>query len=118
MKTFLLKVVNKGPLKLSQLIWGNVLAKNRKELSEKYLGGSGIEIGALHSPLWLKPGVAVQYVDRFDGEGLHQHYPERAASGFVNHQIIDDGEKLTQFQDSSLDFIVANHFIEHCENPL
>jgi SAM-dependent methyltransferase len=32
--------------------------------------------------------------------------------------VIDDGEKLAAFADDSLDFVIANHFIEHCENPI
>ncbi len=31
---------------------------------------------------------------------------------------IDDGETLSTISDDSLDFIIANHFLEHCENPI
>lgn len=32
--------------------------------------------------------------------------------------MIDDGEKLEKFEDSSLDFVIANHFLEHCQDPI
>ena len=32
--------------------------------------------------------------------------------------VVDDGEQLLTFPDSSLDFVIANHMLEHCENPL
>jgi predicted SAM-dependent methyltransferase len=32
--------------------------------------------------------------------------------------IVDDGEKLSTLPDGSEDFIIANHFLEHCEDPL
>ena len=31
---------------------------------------------------------------------------------------MDDGEKLLTFADNSQDFIIANHFLEHCEDPI
>jgi SAM-dependent methyltransferase len=36
----------------------------------------------------------------------------------VEPDILDDGETLGQVGDSSQDFVIANHFIEHCENPI
>jgi SAM-dependent methyltransferase len=32
--------------------------------------------------------------------------------------VVDDGERLESFVDQSLDFVVANHFIEHSEDPI
>ena len=36
----------------------------------------------------------------------------------VDPDIVDDGERLTKIADGSQDFIIANHFIEHCEDPI
>jgi hypothetical protein len=44
----------------------------RRELSARYLFGEGVEIGPLHLPLAMPPGVKVSYVDRLkvaDSEG-------------------------------------------------
>lgn len=84
-----------------------------------FLHGSGIEIGALHQPLALEelPISRIQYVDRMDVNDLRRHYTELAGK-FVQVQVIDDGETLTTFADNLLDFIIANHFIEHTRNPI
>ncbi len=85
-----------------------------------FLHGSGIEIGALHQPLALN-GLSIsqiQYVDRMDVSELRRHYAELSAYEFVPVHVLDDGETLATFADNALDFIVANHFIEHTRNPL
>jgi predicted SAM-dependent methyltransferase len=38
--------------------------------------------------------------------------------GIVEVDIVDDGERLRRVGDGSVDFVVANHFIEHCEDPI
>jgi len=85
-----------------------------------FLHGSGIEIGALHQPLALDglPITQIQYVDRMDVSELRRHYPELAGYKFVPVHVLDDGETLATFADNSLDFIIANHFIEHTRNPI
>jgi predicted SAM-dependent methyltransferase len=83
-----------------------------------YLKGAGIEIGALHQPLSVPRGARVQYVDRMTAPELQRHYPEISTSPFVAVDIIDDGEQLTKLADGSQDFVIANHFLEHCQNPI
>lgn len=90
----------------------------REELAANYLRGEGIEIGALDLPLRLPRGTRVRYVDRFPVNELLAHYPDLAGTPLVRVDVIDDGERLLQFQPRSLDFIVANHFLEHAQNPL
>ncbi len=90
----------------------------RRELATRYLHGSGLEIGALHRPLPLPPDATVRYVDRMDCAGLRSHYPELAAEPLVEVDIVDDGETLSSQPDSSVDFVIANHFIEHTQDPL
>ena len=89
----------------------------REAISGRYLFGQGIEIGALHMPLPTPLGASVAYVDRLDVAGLRKHYPELADCELKCDRV-DDGEKLTTFADESLDFIIANHMLEHCENPI
>ena len=91
---------------------------DRKAIADLYLKGSGIEVGALHSPLQVPDGVEVKYVDRMTVSELRQQYPELAELPLVEIDIIDDGEKLTRIPDESQDFVIANHFIEHCQNPI
>jgi predicted SAM-dependent methyltransferase len=80
--------------------------------------GSGIEIGALNLPLELPRSARVRYVDRLTAPELRKQYPELKAYKLVNVEIIDDGETLAAIGDASQDFVIANHFLEHCENPV
>jgi SAM-dependent methyltransferase len=90
----------------------------RVRLSRRYLTGSGIEIGALHQPLPLPRRAHVRYLDRMDVDGLRTHYPELADLDLVAVDVIDDGETLATLGDGSQDFVIANHFIEHTQDPI
>src|SRR3712207_913163 len=92
--------------------WGRVA------IADKYLKGDGIEIGALNSPLEVPRTARVKYVDRMSTPDLRKQYPELAELELVDADIIDDGERLDSIPDSTQDFVIANHFIEHCQNPL
>jgi SAM-dependent methyltransferase len=86
----------------------------------RYLHGTGIEIGALHKPLKTDgPRRArVTYVDRLPPDELRRQYPELNGTAIVTPSIVDDGTVLEKIEDGSLDFIIANHLIEHLDNPL
>ncbi len=90
----------------------------RKTVADFYLRGSGIEVGALHNPLQVPNWVTVQYVDRLSVPDLKQQYPELADLNLVEVDILDDGERLTTIAAASQDFVIANHFIEHCQDPI
>lgn len=90
----------------------------RSYLAMKYLRGTGIEIGALHNPVWTGPLAKAKYVDRMSLRDLLIQYPELANLKLVDPEIIDDGEELSKVAINSQDFIIANHFIEHCEDPI
>jgi SAM-dependent methyltransferase len=94
------------------------LRDTRAELAGEFLRGSGIEIGALHLALTIPPGVSVRYVDRMTVPELRAHYPELAEWDLVPVDVVDDGEVLATIEDESVDFIIANHFLEHCEDPI
>jgi SAM-dependent methyltransferase len=90
----------------------------RREIAERFLTGKGIEIGPLHQPLELPSHANVRYVDRMGVEELRREYPELRDWALTEVDLIDDGEKLTKVEDGTQDFVVANHFLEHCEDPI
>lgn len=90
----------------------------RGGLAKAYLKGSGIEIGALHNPLAVSKKASVKYVDRLSSTELRKQYPQLNHLNLVDVDIIDNGETLATIQDDSQDFVIANHFLEHCQNPL
>ena len=71
------------------------------------------------NPLKLPPGAMVKYVDWVPLEELKRIWPEVAnLPALVNIDIVDDGETLATIAPNSQDFIVANHFLEHCLDPI
>jgi len=113
--------INQGLKGIVHLVLRRVFLRDRiarRKLASKYLAGEGIEIGALHSPLKIPPKAKVRYVDRMSVEDLRKQYPELSGCNLVEVDIIDNGEKLISIEDCSLDFVIANHMIEHCQEPI
>lgn len=90
----------------------------RAYVANRYIRGEGIEIGALGTPLNVPTGVKVHYVDRMSKDDLYREYPEMRERALVDVGIVDNGETLEKIPDNSIDFIVANHFMEHCQDFL
>jgi SAM-dependent methyltransferase len=90
----------------------------RRRLAARVIAGRGIEIGALHNPFPVPEDARVSYVDRLGTAELREEYPELADQPLVEVDVVDDGETLAGFDDSSLDFVIASHFLEHCEDPV
>jgi SAM-dependent methyltransferase len=84
----------------------------------KQLEGRGVEIGALHLPLQVPAGVQVTYIDRMPVEELRQHYPELADQELTPVNLIGSAENLSALGDRSVDFVIANHLVEHMEDPI
>ncbi|MGA8207597.1 MAG: methyltransferase domain-containing protein [Candidatus Dormiibacterota bacterium] len=82
----------------------------------RWIKGSGIEIGALHNPLHVPKGTNVRYVDRAPTEELRVQYPELGA--IVPVSILGDAQNLTALRDDEVDFVIANHLVEHLEDPI
>jgi SAM-dependent methyltransferase len=91
---------------------------SRGELAAGLLSGEGIEIGALHSPTPVPPHVRIRFVDRKPTPQLREEYHELANLDLVEVDVVDDGEVLGTIADGSQAFIIANHFLEHCEDPI
>jgi len=94
------------------------MLRTREAIAAVFLRGDGIEIGALHQPLRVPASVRVRYVDRMPAPELRRQYPELAAEPLVETDIIDDGEMLATIEGGTQDFLIANHFLEHCQNPI
>jgi SAM-dependent methyltransferase len=95
-----------------------VRGDERDAIGAKYLAGNGLEIGALTAPLRVPRSARVKYVDRMSADDLRRQYPELRTQRIVSTDIISDGERLEAVPDASQDFVIANHFIEHCQNPI
>jgi predicted SAM-dependent methyltransferase len=91
---------------------------NRDLVAGWYLHGEGIEIGALHNPLVVPPTARVRYVDRMTETELRSQYAELASYNLVDVDIVDDGTLLRTVNEASQDFVIANHFLEHCPNTI
>ena len=92
--------------------------RRRADLATRYLSGDGIEIGALHNPLPLPAGARARYLDRFPVDELRAHYPEMEDRKLIPVDVLDDGETLATVAGGTVDFLIANHVIEHCEDPI
>jgi len=90
----------------------------REFLAQRFLTGSGLEIGALNRPLAVPEDCRVRYVDRMDVNGLREQYPELRDKPLAPVDLIDNGETLETVAGVSQDFIIANHILEHTQDPI
>jgi predicted SAM-dependent methyltransferase len=96
----------------------------REDLARRYLTGSGIEIGALTFPLRKPRGVQTRFVDYLSREDLVRAYGANLAAAGLDPDsipevnVVDDAQRLARFDDESVDFVVANHVLEHLEDPV
>lgn len=101
-----------------RILSGRDASSVRDFIARHYLHGDGLEVGALDKPMSVPQGVKVRYVDRMTREDLLKHYPELTGNKLVSVNIVADGETLAGIEDGSRDFVIANHFLEHCEDPI
>lgn len=74
-------------------------------------------MGALNWPLPLPKGARARCVDVAPGEVLALRHPEYGVAAFrVDH--VASIETLDGIADVSLDFAIANHVIEHSQDPI
>jgi SAM-dependent methyltransferase len=96
----------------------------REDLARRYLFGEGIEIGPMTKPLRVPPRVVVRYVDRLSRDDLLRlEGPALTDAGsdpslIPEIHVVDEADRLATFADDSVDFVVANHVVEHLEDPL
>ncbi len=82
------------------------------------LVGSGLEIGAMHRPLRVPPGVTVHYVDRLTREAALRAFQDLDADRIVTPDIVDDGFLLESIPATSQGFVIAGHVLEHAPDPV
>lgn len=86
-----------------------------------HLTGKGIEIGPGHVPFPVPPTVSVRYVDRWEPSENSSLFPELGDTpGFPKPDVVAnlDSDRLASIADSSQDFVIASHVLEHLANPL
>jgi hypothetical protein len=89
----------------------------RYKLARRHLRGVGLEIGALDRPLTLPRNARAHYLDRMVPAQLRKHYPELGTRRLYV-SLVANGEDLGCIADGSLRFLIANHVIEHLEDPM
>jgi SAM-dependent methyltransferase len=94
------------------------MGEARRRQLAAWLRGEGIEIGALNYPLWVHEDAHVRYVDRLPVEEQRRHYPELDGKPLAPVDLLATADDLTGIGDSSLDFVIANHLLEHLEDPI
>ncbi len=93
----------------------------RDRLAREFIRGTGLEIGALYNPLFVPRGVTVRYVDRCPVSELRaqlKDFPDLRDTPLVPVDILEDGATLCSIEPGSQDFIIANHFLEHVQEPI
>lgn len=99
----------------------------RQTVADSFIAGQGLEIGAFASPLPVPAAARVTYVDRYNLEDLDANHKVAGLSlkdfgvdlsTVVQPDIVDDGECLVKVGDFSQDFVIANHVLEHFEDPI
>ena len=103
------------------------MTEARQTVADSFIAGQGLEIGAFASPLPVPVAARVTYVDRYNLEDLDANHKVAGLSlkdfgvdlsTVVQPDIVDDGECLVKVGDFSQDFVIANHVLEHFEDPI
>ena len=86
----------------------------RRELSEQFIRGRGIEVGAGSRPFPIPAGARCFYGDVRDAESLTTYFAGQQSpfDGFLNAQT------FAGIPDGSQDFVISAHVIEHLEDPI
>jgi SAM-dependent methyltransferase len=92
------------------------LGLTRTELARRYIRGAGIEFGALDFPLALAPDIDVTYADFQPVERVKELFS--VAENVAAPHLVSDLETMHGILPDSQDFVIANHVMEHVEDPL
>ena len=94
----------------------------REDLARRYLFGEGIEIGPMAMPLRLPPASSsATSTDLAETTSCASRAPsslEHNSALIPEIHVVDEADRLATFADNSVDFVVANHVLEHLQDPL
>jgi SAM-dependent methyltransferase len=93
----------------------------RSTISQHYIKGHGVEIGAFHNPFPIHFNkCTIDYVDTKTKEELRLNFPEINfnTTFVVETNMIDDGEVLSKIKNETYDFLISSHQLEHCMSPI
>ena len=96
----------------------NELYATRASIAASFLRGKGIEIGPYMQPTDLPPDCDVCFYDRMPPADLRATYDYRCGRPLFEPTVVGDAATLEGINGSKYDFIIANHLIEHLENPI
>ena len=94
------------------------LSLSRESIARLFIRGRGLEIGALNTPLRVPRSARVRYVDVVPEKTLLDQFPELSRGTIRVPDLLTDIESLSIVADGSEDFVIANHVLEHTEDPL
>ena len=89
----------------------------RDPLAQIFLRGNGLEVGPLNWPLDVPKGSRSLYADALPLETLRAMYPE-SKDWNLRVDVVAPVETLAGIEDASQDYAIANHVIEHSEDPI
>jgi SAM-dependent methyltransferase len=93
--------------------------ETRASVAARFLSGAGLEVGAFTQPTDLPPGATAEYYDRYPLETLRKLYDETCGRPLVAPQYHGEAQSLEGVPpDKTFDFVIANHVIEHLEDPI
>lgn len=97
----------------------NLSSVDVREIAAAHLRGTGLEFGAGASPFPVPLECNVRFADAFSYESLKTGmYPGQLAHNLIRPDYVTDIKTLAGIPDTSLDFIIACHVIEHTNNPI
>lgn len=89
----------------------------RNSFAAYYLTGEGFEIGAQQSPLQCKKSKRIQYIDYLSRNESAEKY-NLNPKDCVEVDILADANDLSHLPQNAASFIIANHVLEHCPDPI
>lgn len=93
--------------------------ETRASIAAMFLRGAGLEIGAFTQPTDLPSDATIEYYDKFPARIVRQFYDETCGRPLVEPTYYGNAQFLDGIApQKTFDFIIANHVIEHFEDPI
>lgn len=89
-----------------------------RQFITKGLTGKGVEFGAAANPLPIPLGTKILYADLFKQAQLESELYSTNSFEYVPTDIHTSFDQMEGIENSSLDFIIASHVIEHVRDPI